>query len=262
MADTPERPPTERELRELAAFADGSLAPERRAALEERIAASPRLQALLADQQCAVAAIRAHQEPAPPALRTAVADAIQRGRREGRAHPFRLAAGFAAAATVVVLAVLLALPGSDNGAPSIAKAAKLSTFPPERPAPGAYPRHPGLLDLEVEEVPYPDWRERFGWRAVGSRADRVDGRNAVTLFYTRAGRRIGYTILAGGPVKVPDDARRIVLGDTVLASFNADGRTVVTWQRKHHTCVLSGAGVSREALLKLGAWKGDGAIPY
>jgi hypothetical protein len=262
MSESPERPPTEKELREIAALADGSLPAERRAALEERIAASPRLQALLADQQCAVAAIRAHEEPAPPALRTAVADAIERGRRGSRTRRFRLAAGAVVVAAAAVLAVLFALPGSESGAPQIADAAKLSTFPPQRPAPGAYPRHPGLLDLEVEEVPYPDWHERFGWRAVGSRADKIDGRNAVTLFYARGGSRIGYTILAGTPVRTPEDARRTVRSSTVLASFTVNGRTVVTWQRKHHTCVLSGAGVSRAELLKLGAWKSGGAIPY
>jgi hypothetical protein len=262
MADSTEIPPTEKELRELAALADGSLPAERRAALEERIAESPRLQALLADQQCAIAAIRAHQEPAPPALRAAVADALVRGRRQSRKHPLRLAAGVGALATALVLAALLALPGSESGAPAIAKAARLSTFAPQRPAPGAYPRHPGLLDLEVEEVPYPDWQGRFGWRAVGSRADRVEGRNAITLFYARGGRRIGYTILSGRPLEAPAGTLRTVRGDTVLESFGVNGRTVVTWQRKHHTCVLSGGGVSREELLRLGAWTSGGAIPY
>ena len=44
----------DQEIAELAALADGSLAPERRAALEERVAASSELADLLAEQQRAV----------------------------------------------------------------------------------------------------------------------------------------------------------------------------------------------------------------
>jgi hypothetical protein len=262
MADSPERPPTEREIRELAALADGSLPADRRAALEARIAASPRLQALLADQLSAVAAIRAHRETAPPSLRAAVATARDRGRSRIAPRRLQLASGLVVIATAIGLAALLALPDSETGAPTIAQAAELSTFAPQQPAPGPYPGHASLLHLEVAEIPYPSWRGRFGWRAVGSRSDRIEGRRAVTLFYGRGGRRIGYTILSGGTLPVPADARRTVRDGTALQSFEVDGQTVVTWQRKHHTCVLSGGGVSREALLRLGAWKSGGAIPY
>ena len=63
------------ELAELAALADGSLAPERRAALEARVAAdSPELADRLAEQQRAVALARsaAAEVEAPPALRARV----------------------------------------------------------------------------------------------------------------------------------------------------------------------------------------------
>jgi hypothetical protein len=37
---------------------------------------------------------------------------------------------------------------------------------------------------------------------------------------------------------------------------------VVTWERKGHSCILSGQGVSRAKLLKLAAWGDSGSLPY
>jgi hypothetical protein len=45
-------------------------------------------------------------------------------------------------------------------------------------------------------------------------------------------------------------------------SFADDGRTVVTWQRRDHTCVLSATGVRSSELLTLADWRGKGAIPF
>jgi hypothetical protein len=63
-----------REIAELAALADGSLAPERRAALEARVAASSELADRLAEQQRAVALARsaANRVEAPAALRARI----------------------------------------------------------------------------------------------------------------------------------------------------------------------------------------------
>ena len=41
-----------------------------------------------------------------------------------------------------------------------------------------------------------------------------------------------------------------------------DGRTVVTWERGGHTCVLSAEGVPADELLELAGWKGKGAVPF
>jgi hypothetical protein len=262
MSDSPERPLTEEEIGELAALADGSLPATRHAAVEARVAASPRLRALLAEQRRAVAAIRGRNEFAPPSLRAAVAVERERRRPWSRPRRFGLAAGLAAAAALLAFALVLALPASETGAPSIAQAAQLAGRPSEKPAPGPYPGHPTLLDLEVDEVAYPSWHKRFGWRAVGSRSDEIGGRETRTLFYERGGRRIGYTIVSGAPLSSPGSAARSVRGGVELRSLTLDGRTVVTWERRDHTCVLAGVGVSPEAMLSLGSWQNGGSIPY
>jgi hypothetical protein len=94
------------------------------------------------------------------------------------------------------------------------------------------------------------------------RRDRLGGRPATTVFYRRAGRRIGYTIVGGPPLAVGASARRTVIGGTAVRSFSARGRQVVTWLRRGHTCVLSGPAVPAVALRRLAAWKGGGALPY
>ena len=76
----------DREVAEIAALADGSLPAARRAALERRVAASPRLQALLREQQAALAAVRARDERAPQRLRESIA-AGRAARPSASAHP-------------------------------------------------------------------------------------------------------------------------------------------------------------------------------
>lgn len=103
------------EIIELAALADGSLAPERRAALEARVAASSELADRLAEQERAVALARsaAAEVEAPAALRARVG--TERARRARRPRRFVLAGAAATAATAVAaVAIGLAVFGSST----------------------------------------------------------------------------------------------------------------------------------------------------
>ena len=98
---------------ELAALADGSLAPERRAALEARVAESSELADRLAEQQRAVELVRsaAAEVEAPASLRAR----IEAPRRSHRTlTPRRLGMVGAAAAAVLAVAVGLSVLGSDT----------------------------------------------------------------------------------------------------------------------------------------------------
>jgi hypothetical protein len=103
------------EIAELAAFADGSLSPERRAALEARVAVSSELAERLAEQQRAVALVRsaAAEVEAPAALRARIG-AQRRVRR--LPMPRRLVLIGATAAAVLALAIGLAVLGSGTPA--------------------------------------------------------------------------------------------------------------------------------------------------
>jgi anti-sigma-K factor RskA len=91
------------EFAELAALADGSLPPERRAALEARVAASSELADRLAEQERAVTLTRtaAAEVEAPAALRARI-EAQRRARRRA-VSPRLVAVGAAAAVAVVVI---------------------------------------------------------------------------------------------------------------------------------------------------------------
>jgi Anti-sigma-K factor rskA len=101
------------EVAELAALADGSLAPERRAALEARVAASPQLADQLAEQQRAVTLARsAAAEVEAPATLRAMVDESRRAHRAPVRNRFVLGGVAAAAVAVVAVAVGLGVFGS------------------------------------------------------------------------------------------------------------------------------------------------------
>ena len=247
---------------ELAALADGSLAEQRREALEARVDESPELAALLEEQERAIAVVRgaATEVEAPAALRARLQARPRQRAPRTRSRPIAIAGGIAAVAAAA-LVLLLTLPGGAGG-PGLAQAAALTTKPATGPAPAVSTATPKLLDETVGEIPFPSWLEEFGWRATGVRTDVIDGRDATTVFYEKNGRRIGYTIVAGDALDVPEGATPAQREGVELAGLTLDGRQVVTWKRGGLTCILSGDIVDRSTLLKLAAWQGKGDVPF
>jgi hypothetical protein len=264
--------PSEADLRDLAALADGSLPQSRRAEVEARVAASAMLREELGRQRRALAAVRAAtaETRAPAGLRERV-EAIERGEAPARTRVERAPVGrpwwarwpAVATAGVVAVAAALALIVLPAGEPAVDEAAQLAARPASEPAPPTEPDQPTLLATSFEGLSYPDWQREFGWRAAGERSDELDGRTTHTVFYeNREGRRIGYTIVSGDALDLPSDGDQTVVEGVELTAFAADGTNAVTWLRDGHSCVLAGEGVERSTLLELAAWKGDGAVVF
>jgi hypothetical protein len=251
--------PDERTLADITALADGTLRGGRRERLLAEIGRSPELAERYEKQRRAVTALRSVDERAPAWLRARLEP--ERGRRRRRvSFSVPLAGGLAAGAAFAILLALL-LPGGAGG-PSVVEASELAALPAEAPAPRPIPADPALLDARAEGLAFPNWAEAFGWRATGRRVDEIDGRRAVTVFYEKGGRRIGYTILSGDLIEPPEEASAANREGVMLRGLSAGGRMIVTWPRGGHTCVLSGTGVDASTLLDLAAWKGKGAVRF
>ncbi|MGH2913116.1 MAG: hypothetical protein ACRDJ3_11650 [Solirubrobacteraceae bacterium] len=245
---------------ELAALADGSLAPELRERALERARESPELEAALAEQRQAVAMMAAVDVRAPAGLRGEVEAMLtpQGNRASGRRRSLRgprlgLAVGAAATATVVVAAVI-ALSGSGSPGLNVQQAASLALSPATTSAPAESKAHRAQLAASVDGVAFPYWKERFGWRSSGARGDRLAGRAVTTVFYTdNQGKRIGYSIVSGSAPATSGGATITHWGVSYRV-LTHKGATVVTWQRDGHLCVMAGRGVSAHTLVSLASW--------
>lgn len=205
-----------------------------------------------------VAALHATRgERAPERLRARIE--AQRRAAERRPRARWVYGGAAAAAlAAVILALVLLLPAGTPGSPSVSQAAQLALKGPALRAPAPSRTHPDTkLSRDVQEIYFPNWAKSFGWTASGMRIDRLAGRPAVTVYYTKAGMQIAYTILGAPPLRWPGTRPDSVRG-TEFEAFVLHGRLVVTWRRAGHTCVLSGSGVSAGQLRNLAAWKAPG----
>jgi anti-sigma factor RsiW len=246
---------TAEEMAELSALADGSLPPERRAEVEAQVAASPELQTLLERQRLAVRAMQTLGEEEVPRSLQANVDARrralgERGRRGRRLLPRIALAGAAAVTVAVVLAVVL---GGGPAGPTVADAARLATQPPTAPAPAPAGSAGTRLALGVQGVVFPDYARAYGWRALGVRRGRVDGRDATVVVYGKDGRRLGYVIVGGDALERPTEGRTTVVDGVEYEALRLNGRRAVTWHRGGHTCVLLGEATHAE-LLRLASW--------
>jgi hypothetical protein len=249
-----EAEPSPKVLAELSALADGTLDPTRADVVRGLIADSPDLRERYERELRAVEAVHElRADRAPATLRIAVDTRRQRVRRRPARVIYAGALGATAAAVVALLVLLL--PGGSPGAPSISQAAALATRGAALPAPS---EQGDKLKADVQETYFPNWRPPFSWWASGKRVDRLDGQLAVTVYYTNASKQlIAYTILAMPPLHWTT-ARTTPVNGVTLQSFVQHGRTVVTWRRGEHTCVLSGTGVSAATLSQLAASKAPG----
>ena len=242
--------------REISALADGTLEPARREAVEAEIKASPELSDLYERERRAVELIHEARasDRAPDQLRARI-ERMRPSERTRARRRLQYGGAFAVVLAAAATAFLLILPAGTPGAPSLSQAASVALRGPAGPlykARGSTP--PASVGADIEEVYFPDWSHKFGWRAVGERTDQINGRKAVTVYYDGHGQRIAYTIVAAPALKQPAASTRWLHG-TELRTLGLDGRLVVTWRRAGHTCILSAAGVSPAVLQRLAAWK-------
>ena len=254
----------------LVAYVDGRLDPAERSSVETRAASDPSFAAALALQQEGRDAIATAAEStgAPLALRSRVEGLAAQGRRHGDRRPSartRLGgirwpgAALVAGAVAVVLAALV-LVGGGPGIEDVAAAAvreptaQVATVAPDSK----------LLQENVAGVAFPNSAAKFGWKPVGTRTDEIGGRKTRTVFYEKDGKRIAYTIVEGDALSAPGDAATATREGTELQWIESQGRTVVTWERGGHTCVLSAIQpeVPTNDLLELAGWKGKGGVPF
>jgi hypothetical protein len=194
----------------------------------------------------------AESERAPASLRSEI-DALRResARRRLRRQPMwvprvalRYGSAAATAVAAVVVALVLALGGA--GAPSIAQAAALALRPPTAPAPAPDSQAPQrLLSARVGDLHFPNWTAPQGWRSSGQRSDRIDGRDVTTVYYTNGSQTIAYSIVAAPALT------GLNTHGEAYATMRQHGRTVVVWQERNHTCVLSSVSVPTQGLWRL-----------
>ena len=243
------------EMAELCGLADGTLPAERRDEVETRVAASPELQELLERQRRAVLAAQTLEADEVPEALQANVDARARTLAVTRGRPRRrvVRLALAGAAAVVAAAVAAVFLSVGPGAPTVADAARLGTQPTTEPAPPPTGEAGTKLALAVEGIPFPNLTRFAGWRAVGARHARIDGRDATVVVYRKDGRRLGYVIVGGAGLPRPSGAQATVIRRAEYQSLPFNNGIAVTWRRGGHTCVLIGRATRRE-LLRLASW--------
>lgn len=250
------QPPLE-QLAELSRLADGTLGPRRRPQAEALVSASPQLNALYERERGVVEILHRARaaDRAPARLRARVnaqrpTKAAHAGRRAG--YTAALAGALAAAGLALVL------PGGTPGSPSVSQAAELALRGPSRPAPAPDLSNPAAkLAQRVGGLSFPNWSPTLGWQALGQRSDRLGGRPAATVYYGWHGKQVAYTIVGVPALSQPAGPITHLAGYT-LRTLTLNGRTVITWRRDGHTCVLSAVGVPASMLRELAVWNPPG----
>ena len=234
------------------ALADGTLTGRRREQAERRLARIPDAAEQVERQRRVTEALRGG--PATPPKLAAAPLPLPAPRRRVARAPLAIATAVAA---VIAALVVVGIQGSST----LTQAAGLAKLDAERPAPAAAGP---VLREEHEGVTFPEWEAEFGWRATGARSDRLDGRRTRTVYYEHTGHRIAYTVVSGPPLEIPEHARRVRRDGLAIALYrdpSHGGHDVAIFERNGRTCVLAGHVMRTSTLVKLAAWRGDGALP-
>lgn len=208
----------------------------------------------LARKGAALIAVAVADTQAPQSLR----ESIERERARVQAAPKvpfwrrHLRALAATAAGAAALAALFAAlqTSTETTAPSLAAVEAAAQLEATRPAPPSSGGDPPVLAARVGPISFPDWREKFGWRAVGARSDEIAGRTVRTVFYRNPdGARLGYSIVAGEPLGEHPPGRKVVREGNVYHVARAGKSTLVTWTQQGHTCAFVASSTVPEARL-------------
>jgi anti-sigma factor RsiW len=239
---------------ELVQFVDGELAPGRTAAIEASAAADAELRNRIALVRAGRDRLRAAAAAteAPFELRRQIDALLAQPPRGRRRWPPLAVLASAGASLAVVLALVL-----GGGAPSVGDVLDATGG-----APTATVTLSGgpLLEVQVEGTRFPDYEQKFGWRAVGQREDEVDGRLVRTVHYRKGGDEVRYSIVAGGALEEPAGTDLEAEGTRLRRVGDA---RAVTWRRGGHTCLMEGSpGVSAATLAELAGWKAKGEIRF
>jgi hypothetical protein len=216
----------------------------------------------LAERGRALIAAAVAETQAPLALRERIEadrERVGSGARRRRLRGLLIPAGGLVAAVAVAVVVMV----SGGGSPSVLATASLAARGPVLPAPAESKANAALLESSIDGVPFPYWGE-LKWESVGARDDKIEGRDAKTVYYANPkGVRAAYTILGGDAVDPPSGATKHTDKGVSFYVVQDKGRRIVTWERNGHTCVLSAPmSVPEQKLLDLAAWQGGGDVPF
>jgi hypothetical protein len=192
---------------------------------------------------------------APPGLH---ADVAPRGPRAAPARRRRgvLALAGAAGATIsafVVLGVLLV--AGDAAAPTVADAAPLALRPVTSAAPALDPSDRHFIQAQVGGVRFPNYAYDTPWKTLGTRTDTLSGRDAMTVVYSARRGPVGYTIVDGKALELPDGARKVTADGRTFWVLRRDGALAVSWRQDGRTCIVSGRRATLPQLLAFATWR-------
>jgi hypothetical protein len=205
---------------------------------EEELALARKGEELIA---AAVADVRA-----PQSLREGIERERERAAARARApfwrrHRWGLAVAGVAAAALAAVAIALET-GSNKTEPSLTKVYAAAQLAPTEPAPAPLGGSPPVLNAKVGNLKFPDWQQKFGWRAVGRRDDSLSGRPATTIFYRNPdGAQLGYTVVSGDPLGGNPPGRQVTRKGKTYNVAREGEHTTVTWTQQGHTCAIVAA---------------------